>query len=455
MANNPVSKGIGHGAAQVFDTSAPIDLAIALDQSERDRAVKQKAAAQKAADELKGKYLDLKDKRGFYTRDSKSIMEMWNTIDDKFAGRWEQVATDPTMQKEYYDELRNMNMLLDQSEEQKEYLKLLQTLHDQDASKPEDQRLFTIEQRGILEDLYTNPEYLANPDKFLEQYNEARKPQQNLPNAIDYAIEKIPFAKHLKASGYSVDKDGKNISGSSTQLDQAAYKNALVTYGKTDPVMIESAKKAGYVDDNGEVDMESYSNDVLLQYSTQQVESSVRDLSGRGGKIVFKPEEQTTLEYNFPVTKVMTKRVPWTGTEKISEKNEVLSFPTGVQLPATIDMAIPFTSDTRNLSYDTGKSPSLKVNPKTSYSQIVYGDYNGKKGLYAIGVTSESYTDDNTEKVVKDNATIIRPYNEVKDVLIQNYGINYVNDMEKYLTGGGKIPKSASLPSGDDNIEMR
>ena len=124
----PASKGQGQGLAQVFSSVQP--LVNKVDDYEREKlnlkAKKKaeedaiKAKQQKDIDEIKS-LLDIDTKGLWVERDGEDFLAKINDVKNKYTGQWENVYRDPSLRRQFDDDVRKLTMYVQASNQAKEY----------------------------------------------------------------------------------------------------------------------------------------------------------------------------------------------------------------------------------------------------------------------------------------------------------------------------------------------
>lgn len=122
---NPTSTGLGQGLAQVFTGTRAADIFAYQQQLEQQRAIQRAKEAQKAQQELSGKYDDLYKADLFETRDSDWYYGQVQAIKDKYAGNMEALAknTNPALTRQFQDDILKLRLAAKQSKAVKDQLK--------------------------------------------------------------------------------------------------------------------------------------------------------------------------------------------------------------------------------------------------------------------------------------------------------------------------------------------
>lgn len=121
----PTSTGQGQGLAQVFTGTRAADVFAYQKQLEEQRALQRAKEAEKAQQELSGKYDDLYKAELFETRDADWYYGQVQAIKDKYAGNMEALAknNNPALTRQFQDDILKLRLNAKQSKAVKDELK--------------------------------------------------------------------------------------------------------------------------------------------------------------------------------------------------------------------------------------------------------------------------------------------------------------------------------------------
>lgn len=121
----PTSTGQGQGLAQVFTGTRAADVFAYQRQLEEQRALQRAKEAEKAQQELSGKYDDLYKAELFETRDADWYYGQVQAIKDKYAGNMEALAknNNPALTRQFQDDILKLRLKAKQSKAVKDEMR--------------------------------------------------------------------------------------------------------------------------------------------------------------------------------------------------------------------------------------------------------------------------------------------------------------------------------------------
>lgn len=253
MSDAPLSRGIGTGAAQVLDFSGVVQADAANQERLRKQQAEEDEKAELAAKEARGEVNDLADRQYWSFRDGEVLMDTYNSILDKYVGRYGEMHKNPKLKAEFDKELGAFIAKTKASKED------MDTWNGYDAmfNNPEWKKHRSEEQYQEHLSVTRQPGFKMTPEFRKRVYT----PTQNLGDPLVRIKTILPYEAHLTsddnrwgaASGAS-GGDGEtflNVDGYMSAIDDRLESNELFraeaekVYGSMDdPENVQKLKDA-------------------------------------------------------------------------------------------------------------------------------------------------------------------------------------------------------------------
>lgn len=275
---SPLSRGIGTGAAQVFDDSKIYQsFQRKLDKDQAARAAEQEAADLAAA-EARGEFEELDLTKGWTLRDSDYLSQEYLNLMDKYNGKWGEVYKDPGLQRELSRDRVIMQQKINKSQAAKEAYGDLSKMYLDEKQN----QYFSEEQMDLFNSIAKNPGYVPTGEDLetLSRY------KVNLPDSIETAIDGLELSKLVDETAKSYKgADGGGSVKREVGINKDKLREALLARLKSNKVLHDAAQEQFQIDDSDE-NLNNY------------IESVYSQVAGRTVSKGYTEGKPTGMEYN-------------------------------------------------------------------------------------------------------------------------------------------------------------
>lgn len=371
------SRGLGQGAAQVFDTSGLANQYAQQEDAKAKAKYTQQKDLEKKIAEVSGGLDGIFKEKIFATRDREAIQKLYDDGLKEMEGKWHLAGDPRTPEARRWNEIKqNAYLAAQQSYETRELLKPLM----EDLNK--DPYAYTDETKKYITDTYNTPLALVDPNK-IKKVNDFNM-EEYLNTKILPSYQKNVLLNNKNNIGF-VEKDGYNVTGTTTvatDKDKEDAFNLLLQDVSNDP------KKRDWVTNTyGEEEQETGINkyelmkrDYMHKFDYNDKDFKYDEANGSGKEEPYNPSNIVTDIKLKTGTGEMVAIKGWEGWEGISGygNSEEIITPTSMYQTQPFKAVVPVTN--KSIDATTGKPTKDMGTISVTYGSpaVYYFDKDGK-----------------------------------------------------------------------------